>query len=80
MLPDAKGYSSMARYLVGYTDEMRQEFRDQALSTSASDFKAFGDVLAQLNDTGLVVVLGSQAAIEAANQEPSIGLELTKVL
>ena len=79
-LPDAKGYSSMARYLVGYTDEMRQEFRDQALSTSASDFKAFGDVLAQLNDTGLVVVLGSQAAIEAANQESSIGLELTKVL
>jgi len=79
-LPDAKGYSSMARYLVGYTDEMRQIFRDQVLSTTASDVGAFGDVLAQLNDTGLVVVLGSQAAMETANQESDIGLELTKVL
>ncbi len=38
-LPDAKGYSAMSRYLLGVTDEERQQRRDQILSTSTKDFR-----------------------------------------
>jgi hypothetical protein len=68
-LPDAKGYTSMARYLAGDTDEQRQRWREQILSATQADFHAFGEVLTWLNDKGLVVVLGSQEAIDQANLE-----------
>jgi Zn-dependent M16 (insulinase) family peptidase len=79
-LPDAKGYSSMLRYLVGDTDEIRQRMREEILATSAEDFQTFADALEQVADRGLVVVLGSQAAIEAANAARSGWLEVSKVL
>jgi Zn-dependent M16 (insulinase) family peptidase len=44
-LPDAKGYIDMIRYLTGQTDEKRQNLRDELLSTTADDFKAFAEVL-----------------------------------
>ena len=79
-LPDAKGYTSMLRYLTGDTDQARQRMRDEILSTTPTDFKAFADVLDQVNDEGLVVVLGSQAAIEAANAARQGWLNVFKVL
>jgi Zn-dependent M16 (insulinase) family peptidase len=79
-LPDAKGYTSMLRYLVGDTDDIRQRMRDEILATSAADFRTFADALEQVADRGLVVVLGSQAAIEAANAERSGWLDISKVL
>jgi len=79
-LPDAKGYSSMLRYLVGDTDEIRQRMREEILGTSPADFLAFADALEQVVDRGLVVVLGSQAAIEAANSERAGWLDVSKVL
>lgn len=79
-LPDAKGYTSMLRYLIGETDKRRQQYRDEVLSTSTADFKAFADVLARLNDRGRVVVLGSQEAIAVANAELEPRLEVTPVL
>jgi hypothetical protein len=81
-LPDAKGYSSMARYLVGYTDEARQKFRDEVLSTTVDDFKAFADVVDAVKQHGLVVVLGSQEAIESASADADrdVAFEITKVL
>ncbi len=75
-LPDAKGYISMLRYLTNRTDELRQEIRDEVLSTNGEDFIAFGEVLEKVAQSNAVAVLGSQNAIEAAN----IGLEVTKVL
>lgn len=68
-LPDAKGFTSLSRYLIGLTDEARQQYRTEVLSTSAADFKAFGEVLAQVNENGIVVVLGSADAINAANED-----------
>ena len=68
-LPDAKGSTSLRRHLIGLTDEARQQYRDEVLSTTAADFKAFGEVLAQVNEKGVVVVLGSADAINAANDE-----------
>ena len=75
-LPDAKGYTSMLRYLTGRTDEMRQQIRDQVLSTNGEDFIAFGEVLEKVAQSNAVTVMGSQSALEAAN----VGLEVVKVL
>jgi presequence protease len=79
-LPDAKGYTSMLRYLVGDTDEIRQRIREEILATTAADFRSFADTLDQVADRGLVVVLGSQTAIEAANAAKPGWLDVSKVL
>ena len=75
-LPDAKGYTSMLRYLTNRTEELRQKTRDEVLSTNGEDFIAFGEVLEKVAQSNALAVLGSQNAIESAN----IGLEVTKVL
>ncbi|MBN1936622.1 MAG: insulinase family protein [Anaerolineae bacterium] len=80
-LPDAKGFTSLARYLIGESDVDRQRFREQVLSTTVDDFRMFADVLARVNEAGWVVVLGAQEAIEKANAEKGGDwLTVTKVL
>jgi Zn-dependent M16 (insulinase) family peptidase len=80
LLPDAKGYASMTRYLVGETDEDRQQMRDEILSTTAEDFRRFGEILEQVNSQGAVVVLGSQEAIDQANATKGDWLRVVKVM
>ncbi len=75
-LPDAKGYTSMMRYITQRTDAMRQKYRDEVLSTNGEDFIAFGEALENVAKSNAVVVVGSQAAIEGAKA----GLKVTKVL
>jgi presequence protease len=79
-LPDAKGFISMMWELTGNTDETRQKRRDEILSASVKDFVRFGEVLAEVAQAGRVAVLGSEAAIKAANVERGDFLEVTKVL
>ncbi len=79
-LPDAKAYTSMTRYLTGQTDEMLQAERDEILSTTAADFRAFGRALEPLKDQGRVVVLGSQEDIDAANASQPGLLRVAKVM
>ena len=79
-LPDAKGYTSLARYLSGESAAQRQQMRDELLATTNADFRRFADVLAQVSQQGHVVVMGSQEAIEKANQERGSWLEVQKVL
>jgi Zn-dependent M16 (insulinase) family peptidase len=80
-LPDAKGYTSLARYLSGESAVQRQQMRDQLLAATAADFRRFANVLAQVSQQGHVVVMGSQEAIEKANQERGGDwLEVQKVL
>jgi Zn-dependent M16 (insulinase) family peptidase len=79
-LPDAKGHTSMVRYLLGITDELRQRRRDEVLSTTLTDFRTFAEVLEQVNQNGLVVVLGSQEDIEAANATRGNWLNVQKVM
>jgi Zn-dependent M16 (insulinase) family peptidase len=79
-LPDAKGFTSLARYLIGETDETRQRRRNEILSTNAADFRAFADILDQVRDQGQIVALGSADAIRAANAARPGLLEVTKVL
>jgi Zn-dependent M16 (insulinase) family peptidase len=79
-LPDAKGYTAMVRHLVGIDDRRRQQLRDQVLATTAHDFRRTADLLDQVAATGRVVVLGSEKAIEGANQQHTGWLAIQKVL
>jgi Zn-dependent M16 (insulinase) family peptidase len=79
-LPDSKGFTSMARYLTGYDDEIRQQIRDQILSTTAQDFKTLADVLDKVSEKGVVAILGSVDAISEANQDQDDFLTVKTVL
>lgn len=79
-LPDAKGYTSMLRYLAGDSEQSRQLFREQILDTSVEDFHAFGEVLEAVADAGRVVVLGSEENIQNASQARDGWLAVKKVL
>lgn len=79
-LPDAKGFTSMVRYLLGETDEERQQLRDEVLDTTLDDFKRFGEVLEEMAEVGQIVVLGGADAIARANEQRDGFLSVTKVL
>ncbi len=79
-LPDAKGFTAMIRYLLNIPDAERQLIRDQILETNSYHFKDFSNVLKQLAEKGLIVVLGSSAALESANQANNDFLKISKVL
>jgi Zn-dependent M16 (insulinase) family peptidase len=69
LLPDAKGWVSLDRYLTHVTDADRQKIRDEVLGTTAADFRAFADVVDAVKEKGDVVVLGGPTAVEDANKE-----------
>lgn len=77
-LPDAKGFTSMVRHLTGVDDDYRQRVREAVLGTSAARFRAFGEVLAQAQAAGRVVVMGAREALLAGG--PAGWLELTEVM
>lgn len=79
-LPDAKGYSSLLRYLLGVTDEERERRREEILSTSLNDFKEFAGALEAVKDKGVVVAVASPDDVDAANKERSDFLNVKKAL
>eukprot|EP00246_Nothoceros_aenigmaticus_P001222 TRINITY_DN11663_c0_g1_i1.p1 TRINITY_DN11663_c0_g1~~TRINITY_DN11663_c0_g1_i1.p1 ORF type:complete len:1083 (+),score=216.91 TRINITY_DN11663_c0_g1_i1:65-3313(+) len=79
-LPDAKGYSSLVRYLLGVTEEERRQRRQQVLSTSIKDFHEFADALASVRDRGVVVAVASAEDLGAANEERPGFFDVQKVL
>ncbi len=68
-LPDAKGYTSLIRHLLGISDHWRQQFREQLLGTSASDFKHLAEPLQKIADEGNIAVLGSKEALKKVEGE-----------
>jgi len=80
LLPDAKGYKSMLRFLKGETEEDRQRLREEVLATTSADFKAFAGVLDDLKERGIVKVLGSDRAIQASMADKPGWLKVLKVL
>jgi Zn-dependent M16 (insulinase) family peptidase len=80
MLPDAKGFASMLRYLTVDTEEDRQKMRDEILGTGHSAFKEFVQILKHVRDNGIVKVLGSPSAIEKATNKRPGWLDVVKVL
>uniref|UniRef100_A0ACD5ZJ08 Uncharacterized protein n=1 Tax=Avena sativa TaxID=4498 RepID=A0ACD5ZJ08_AVESA len=79
-LPDAKGYSSLMRYLLGITEEERQQRREEILATSVKDFKEFADAVETINDNGVVVAVASPDDVEAANKEKALFSDVKKCL
>ena len=80
LLPDAKGYTSMVRYLTKDTDEKRQLWRENVLNTSVTDFRDFADVLDGVKRSGLVKVVGAASALETVAAERQGWLEVFKLL
>jgi Zn-dependent M16 (insulinase) family peptidase len=68
-LPDAKGFEAMQRRLVGDTDAVLERVREEVLSTTVADVRAFADVAADIARRGRVVVIGSKTSIEGASKE-----------
>jgi presequence protease len=79
-LPDAKGFTSMQRYLAGESDDIRQRRRDEILGANVADFRDFANILAELSSQGQVVVLGSEQAIQAVNARRPGFLHLAQVV
>ena len=79
-LPDAKGYTSMVRRLLGESDEERQQYRDEVLGTTLADIRGFADVLEAATRDRRIVVLGGEEAVNRASAERGLGLEIVRVL
>jgi presequence protease len=79
-LPDAKGFAAMQRHLVGDTDAVRRRVREEVLSTTVADVRAFADVAAEIARRGQVVVIGSKTSIEGASRERPGLLAMAKLL
>jgi len=69
MQADQKGFASLSQYLAGETAADRQARRDELLSTTLADFRAFGDRLHLLNKESTVTVIGSKGSIDKANED-----------
>jgi presequence protease len=80
MLPDAKGFASLVRYLRGDTDEARQEMREEILGTTGAHFKDMARFMREVAAKGIVKVLGAPSALEAAQRERPGWLQILKVL
>ena len=78
-LPDAKGYTSMIRYLVGDTDKFRQQYRDQVFTTTVEHFRSFGEMLGKSKDTRVAVMVAAEKLAET-NQERNGWMDIKKVL
>ncbi|PRQ23158.1 putative metalloenzyme, LuxS/M16 peptidase, peptidase M16C associated [Rosa chinensis] len=79
-LPDAKGYSSLMRYLLGVSDEERKIRREEILSTSLKDFKEFANAIDAVKDKGVAVAVASPDDVDAAQKERSNLFEVKKAL
>ncbi|KAJ4716340.1 presequence protease 1, chloroplastic/mitochondrial-like [Melia azedarach] len=79
-LPDAKGYSSLLRHLLGITEEERQKRREEILSTSLKDFKEFADVMEAIKDKGVAVAVASPDDVDAANKERTNFFQVKRAL
>jgi presequence protease len=63
MLPDAKGFASLAMYLTQDDEGIRQKIREEVLATKNSHFREFGRVLADSRKKGIVTALGSPSTL-----------------
>ncbi|XP_021851322.2 presequence protease 1, chloroplastic/mitochondrial [Spinacia oleracea] len=79
-LPDAKGYTSLSRHLLGITEEEREKRREEILSTSVKDFKEFADAVDVVKDKGIVVAVASPEDVEAAKKIDPDFFQVKKML
>ncbi len=66
MLPDAKGFSSLMRFLSGISEQELQNMRDELLATTATDFQKLGAELEKGLKQSKIVVAGSEDVLKKA--------------
>lgn len=69
MLPDAKGMASLTRYLTDDQESLRQQMREEILSTTKKHFIEFADVMSEFAKVGTICILGGSAATSIAEQK-----------
>ena len=63
MLPDAKGFASLTRYLTGMTEAKRQQIREEILHTTEKDFHAFAKQLEKVAKHGIIAITTQLATV-----------------
>ncbi len=75
-LPDAKGFTAMARHLTNQDDAYLQTSREEALATTEQDFRDFAEAVRLNAKNGDICILGDAVAMENAD----LDLDLKQVL
>ncbi|MGJ3239884.1 MAG: insulinase family protein [Anaerolineae bacterium] len=78
-LPDAKGRHAFMRHLLGYSDAMRQTYRNQVLGTTLADFHQLGAILAQIGDSGRFATVTAPEFVQRAGEELGVEFQTTKL-
>jgi presequence protease len=77
--PDALGYRSLTRRLLGVNPEEVQRVRDEIIGTETRDFRAFADRLEQAADGAWTVILADDAAIRSSRYAADCAPTVTPV-
>ena len=56
------------------------QLRDEVLSTTVADFRAFADTLTRMNGRSLIVVMGHPEKLQAASETLDEPMEIVRVL
>jgi len=75
-LPDAKGFTSLVRYLTNQDDAFLQTIREETLATTEQDFRDFAKAIRINAEHGSICVLGDGPAMEASG----LDLDVQQVL
>ncbi|MBU1042654.1 MAG: insulinase family protein [Proteobacteria bacterium] len=76
LLPDAKGFTALARDLTGENEDYRQQSRDAILAAGPQDFREFGQAVEAATTKGCIVIAGGREGLTTSG----LDLTLTKVL
>ena len=64
-MPDARGFAAFTNHLVGLTDAMRQNERDEIFAAAQADFANFAAALEGIAASRAVAVIGPEASVRA---------------
>jgi presequence protease len=78
-LPDAKGYSSFLWHLVRRSDDLRQQRREEILTTQNDHFRRMSAYFDEVAQAGNIVIVGSRTAVETANRAWNGQLQIQKL-
>jgi len=76
LLPDAKGFTALARDLTGEDEAYRQAAREDILNAGPQDFRDFAEAVRVATTQGCIVIAGGQNGLASSG----LDLKLTKVL